>query len=134
MHALHSPKTRLGIIPGGGGTQNLARAIGSRRAKELIFTGDSFSAQEAESWGMLNKVWAAEKLAQGVCDLAQQIASNAPIAVQQAKRAIVVGAETDLKTGLALEVEAYNRTIPTEDRHEGVAAFNEKRRANFKGR
>ena len=126
-------EVRLGIIPGGGGTQNLPRAVGSRRAKELIFTAKSFSAQEAKLWGMVNQIWAADKLEQGVFDLATQISSNAPVAIRQVKRAITTGFDTDLKTGLALEIEAYNRTIPTEDRCEGIAAFNEKRQANFRG-
>lgn len=126
-------ETRLGIIPGCGGTQNLPRAVGARRAKELILTGRPFTAAEAADWGMVNRVWPAAELADGVLETAVAIAAGGPIAVRQAKRAITLGVETDLKTGLALEVEAYNRTIPTEDRREGVAAFNEKRPARFAG-
>lgn len=124
---------RLGIIPGGGGTQTLPRAVGLRRAKELIFSTRPFSAAEAESWGMVNRVWPAEGLLPGVAELARAIAANGPIAVRQAKRAMTMGFETDLKTGLALEIEAYNRTIPTADRREGVLAFNEKRAPRFSG-
>ena len=124
---------RLGIIPGGGGTQNLPRAVGLRRAKELIFSTTPFTAQEAEGWGMVNKVWPAAALMPGVLELARTIAANGPIAVRQAKRAMSLGVETDLKTGLAIEIEAYNRTVPTADRREGVLAFNEKRSPRFTG-
>lgn len=126
-------ETRLGIIPGCGGTQNLPRAVGARRAKELILTGKPFTAAQAHDWGMVNTVWPAGELMEGVLAVAAAIAAGGPIAVRQAKRAITLGVETDLKTGLALEVEAYNRTIPTRDRREGVAAFNEKRPASFTG-
>jgi enoyl-CoA hydratase len=126
-------ETRLGIIPGCGGTQNLPRAVGVRRARELILTGRPFSAQEAADWGMVNRVVPLGDLEACVLETAQAIAAGGPIAVRQARRAMGLGVETDLKTGLALEVEAYNRTIPTADRREGVAAFNEKRPARFTG-
>ncbi|MCB1395958.1 MAG: enoyl-CoA hydratase/isomerase family protein [Rhodobacteraceae bacterium] len=128
-------ETRLGIIPGGGGTQTLARAIGARRAKELIFAAAPFSAAEAQEWGMVNTIWPdRESLMSGVLDLAHKIAGNAPLSVRRAKRAIGLGIETDLKTGLGLEVEAYNQLVPTADRIEGVRAFNEKRDPDFSGR
>jgi len=126
-------ETRLGIIPGCGGTQNLPRAVGVRRARELILTGRVFSAAEAADWGMVNQVWAPDALMGGVLDVAKAVAAGGPIAVRQAKRAMTLGMETDLKTGLAIEVEAYNRTVGTSDRREGVAAFNEKRPARFTG-
>jgi enoyl-CoA hydratase/carnithine racemase len=126
-------ETRLGIIPGGGGTQNLPRAVGSRRARELIFTGAPFAADEALDWGMLNRVIPSAELMPQALHTASAIARNAPVAVRQAKRAIQIGAETDLTTGLALEIEAYNRTVPTADRREGIAAFNEKRAPQFRG-
>ncbi|WP_185804568.1 enoyl-CoA hydratase-related protein [Pontivivens nitratireducens] len=129
--ALTEPK--LGIIPGGGGTQNLPRAVGSRRAKELIYSAQPFSAAQAAEWGMVNRVWPQKDLMPGVLALARQIAANGPVAVRQAKRAMTVGIETDLKTGLAIEIEAYNRTVPTSDRREGVRAFNEKRTPQFTG-
>jgi enoyl-CoA hydratase len=125
---------RLGIIPGAGGTQNLPRAVGNRRAKELIFTTTPFTAREAEAWGMVNRVWQAEDLMAGVLSIATRITANGPIAIRQAKRAITLGTETDLQTGLGIEVEAYNRTVPTDDRREGVRAFNEKREPIFTGR
>ncbi|MDQ0464564.1 enoyl-CoA hydratase/carnithine racemase [Caulobacter ginsengisoli] len=126
-------ETRLGIIPGCGGTQNLPRAVGVRRARELILTGRPFSAREAADWGMVNRVVPLGDLEDSVLETAAAIAAGGPIAVRQARRAMGLGIETDLKTGLALEVEAYNRTIPTADRREGVAAFNEKRPAVFRG-
>ncbi len=126
-------ETRLGIIPGGGGTQNLPRAVGTRRARELIFTAAPFTADEALAWGLVNRILPSDELLPAALRTATVIAGNAPIAVRQAKRAIQIGSETELTTGLALEIEAYNRTTSTADRHEGVAAFNEKRPPNFKG-
>jgi enoyl-CoA hydratase/carnithine racemase len=128
------PETSLGIIPGGGGTQNLARAVGSRRARELIFSASPFSASDALEWGMINAICAKDRLLTDVMTTAERISRNAPLAVQQAKRSISIGAETDLKTGLAIEIEAYNRTIPTADRREGSDAFREKRPPRFQGR
>ena len=93
-------ETKLGIIPGGGGTQNLPRAVGLRRAKELIYSTTPFSAVEALEWGMVNRVWPQEQLIPEVLALARRIAANGPIAVRQAKHAMTVGVETELKTGL----------------------------------
>jgi enoyl-CoA hydratase len=126
-------EAKLGIIPGGGGTQTLARAIGTRRAKELIFSAAPFSAAQAQAWGMVNRVCAPEALMADVLELAGRICANGPVAVRAAKRAISIGSEVDLKSGLAIEIEAYNRCVVTNDRREGVAAFNEKRVACFKG-
>jgi enoyl-CoA hydratase/carnithine racemase len=128
------PEVTRGIIPGGGGTQNLPRAVGVRRARELIMTGTPFTADEALAWGMVNRICAPERLLDEALATAATIAANGPIAVRQAKRAIGLGSSTDLKTGLAIEIEAYNRTVPTDDRREGVAAFNEKRPPAFRGR
>ena len=127
------PEAKLGIIPGGGGTQNLPRAIGMRRAKELAFSGRPFSATEAADWGMVNRLWKAGELIPGVLKLARQIAAQGPVSIRQIKRAMTIGVETDLKTGLALEIEAYNRTVTTEDRREGVRAYNEGRSPQFTG-
>jgi enoyl-CoA hydratase len=124
----------LGIMPGAGGTQNLARAVGERRAKELILSGLPFSAAEAEAWGLVNRVVAPEQLMQATLDIAGRIARNGPIAVRQAKQAIHRGLQMSLADGLAFEIEAYNRLVPTEDRREGVLAFNERRKPNFSGR
>ena len=127
-------ETRLGIIPGAGGTQTLARAVGERRAKELILSGQPFSASKAKEWRLVNDVFPANDVLKKTLEVAHMIASNAPIAVRQAKQAIHKGLQMGLMDGLAFEIEAYNRTTPTEDRREGVASFNEQRKPEFKGR
>ncbi|MFT5115572.1 MAG: enoyl-CoA hydratase [Parasphingorhabdus sp.] len=127
-------ETSLGIIPGAGGTQTLSRAIGERRTKELILSAKPFTADEALQWGLVNAVFEQDDLMAETLKIAQRIASNAPIAVRQAKQSIHRGGQMSLRDGLAFEIEAYNRTVPTEDRREGVLAFNEKRQPDFKGR
>jgi enoyl-CoA hydratase/carnithine racemase len=124
----------LGIMPGAAGTQNLPRAVGERRAKEIILTGRPFTAREAYEWGMLNRVCAPEKLLAEAIETGRRIAENAPIAVRQAKHSIHFGLQMDLHSGMMFEIEAYNRMVPTEDRREGVRAFNEKRKPQFVGR
>jgi enoyl-CoA hydratase/carnithine racemase len=124
----------LGIMPGAAGTQNLPRAVGERRAKEIILTGRAFSAGEALEWGMLNRVCATATLRDEAIETGRRIADNAPIAVRQAKHSIHFGMQMDLNSGMMFEIEAYNRMVPTEDRREGVRAFNEKRKPQFKGR
>jgi len=126
-------EVRIGIIPGAGGTQTLSRAIGERRAKELILSGRVFSAQEAFDWGLANGIYPQAQLLDRTLAMAETIAANAPIAVRQAKLAIHKGLQMGLMDGLAFEIEAYNRTVPTKDRREGVLAFNEKRSSVFKG-
>ena len=124
----------LGIIPGAGGTQNLPRAAGTRRAKEILYTGSPFTAEQGLEWGIVNAVHEPDELMPAVLATAERIANNAPLAVRQAKRSVDLGAGTDRTTALGIEIEAYNRLVPTEDRHEGVLAFNEKRKPDFKGR
>jgi enoyl-CoA hydratase len=124
----------LGIMPGAGGTQNLPRAVGERRAKEIILTGRPFTAQEAHDWGMVNRLCAPGRLVHEATETGRRIAENAPISVRQAKHAIHYGLQMDLASGMMLEIEAYNRMVPTEDRREGIASFNEKRKPDFKGR
>ena len=126
-------ETRIGIIPGAGGTQTLTRAIGERRAKELILAAKPFTAEDALAWGLVNAVFPRHRLLDEAVAVAQKIAENAPIAVRQAKQAIHRGLQMSLADGLAFEIEAYNRTVPTKDRREGVLAFNEKRKPRFKG-
>lgn len=126
-------EVKLGIIPGAGGTQLLTRAVGERRAKELILSGRVFSADEACEYGLITAVVPANELMPRVIEVASQIAGNAPIAVRQAKQAITRGQDMGLGAGLAFEIECYNRTVTTADRREGVAAFNERRPANFTG-
>jgi enoyl-CoA hydratase/carnithine racemase len=124
----------LGIMPGAGGTQNLARAVGERRAKELILSGAPFTAAEAEAWGLVNRVVEPADLLEAAMAMARRIAANGPIAVRQAKQAIHRGMQMSLWDGLTFEIEAYNRLVSTEDRREGVLAFNERRKPVFRGR
>jgi enoyl-CoA hydratase len=124
----------LGIMPGAAGTQNLPRAVGVRRAKELVLTATPFTAEQAHAWGMVNKVCADGELMAEVMAVAQRIADNAPISARQAKKALDKATELDRSTGYAFEIEAYNRTIGTEDRQEGINAFNEKRKPRYEGR
>ena len=124
----------LGIIPGAAGTQNLPRAVGVRRAKEIVLTGAPFSAEEALAWGMVNKVCPGDRLLPEARAVALRIAANAPISVRQAKKALDKATELDRMSGYAFEIEAYNRTVVTEDRQEGIDAFNEKRKPSYKGR
>jgi enoyl-CoA hydratase/carnithine racemase len=124
----------IGIMPGGGGTQNLPRAVGERRAKQIVLTGAPFTAAQALEWGMVNEVHAPAALMATVMEVANRITSNAPISVRQAKKSIHYGLQMDLASALNFEVQAYERMIATEDRREGINAFNEKRKPNFKGR
>lgn len=124
----------LGIIPGGGGTQSLPRLIGRQRAKELIFAARRTSAQDAHRLGLVGHVVARDELLPTARGIAQEIMQNSPFAVRQAKWAIDQGADLPFEDGLEREHEAYMRAIASEDRREGIAAFNEKRRPNFSGR
>jgi enoyl-CoA hydratase len=128
------PETTLGIFPGIGGTQLLPRLLGAPLAKELIFTGRRMKAEEAKACGLINHLVPAGQAKAKAAEIAATIARNGPIAVRQAKKAIAYGSETDLDTAMILAIEAYNATVVTEDRLEGVRAFNEKRRPQFKGR
>jgi len=127
-------ETRLAIIPGGGGTQRLPRIIGVAKAKELIFTGRRVDAKEALEIGLVNKVASQQNLLDECLKMADMISETGPIAVEMAKYAIDRGIETDLATGLAIESNAYRVTIPTEDRIEGLTAFREKRKPQYKGK
>jgi enoyl-CoA hydratase/carnithine racemase len=117
-----------------GGTQNLPRALGERRAKELIMTGRPFSAAEASEWGLINQLVAFDQVLPLALETAQKIASNAPLSVRQIKKSIRYGGQMELRTSYRFEVEAYKHLVDTDDRREGVSAFNEKRPAVFKGR
>jgi enoyl-CoA hydratase len=124
----------IGIMPGVGGTQNLPRAVGLRRAKEIILTGVPFTAQQAYEWGMVNAVLPASELMPAALATAARIADNAPISVRQAKKSMHYGSQMDLASGLAFEAQAYERMVATQDRREGIDSFNEKRKPKFKGR
>ncbi len=113
-------EVKHGIMPGGG-TQQLPRTIGARRAKELIFRGSKFSAEEALAWGVVNRLCEPGRVLADAIDAARDICPSAPLSVAQAKKAIDLGMQGDLRTGLYLEIEAYNRLIPTEDRLESIS-------------
>lgn len=127
------PEVGLAIIPGGGGTQLLPRVLGRNKAKELIFTGRRLSAPEAYDLGLVNHVVPPEKLMEKAMEIMGEITRNGPVALQQAKKAINLGIELDLHTAFALEAECYNVCLATEDRDEGLKAFNEKRKPAYKG-
>jgi len=124
----------LGIMPGVGGTQHLPRAMGTRRAKEVLLTGRPFTAQDAYAWGMVNAVVPASEVLATALATAECIARNAPIAVRQVKKSVNHGMQMGLSSALAFEVQAYERMIATDDRREGISAFNERRTPQFKGR
>jgi enoyl-CoA hydratase len=128
------PETTLGIFPGIGGTQLLPRILGAPMAKEMVFTGRRMDAKEALARGLVNHVVPKGQARAKALEIATTIAQNGPVAVRQAKKAINWGGETDLETGMALAIEAYNVTVTTEDRLEGVRAFNEKRKPRFRGK
>src|SRR4051794_22492239 len=124
----------IGIMPGAGGTQTLPRAVGLRRAKEILLTGRPFSAEQAYEWGMVNRLCEPAAVVQEAIETATAIAANAPISIRQAKRCMHYGVNMSLADGMLFEIEAYNRMVPTDDRREGIASFNEKRKPVFKGR
>lgn len=124
----------LGMMPGTLGTQTLPRAVGERRAKELILSARPFDAGQAQAWGLVNEVCEAGTVVARAVDTAQRIAANAPLAVRQAKKAIHHGLQTDMHTAYRLELEAWYRLLDTEDRQEGIQAFVEKRMPRFQGR
>jgi enoyl-CoA hydratase/carnithine racemase len=128
------PEITLGIIPGGGGTQRLARAIGKQLAMEYVLTGRRWDAQTAESWGLVNrvakkKVWLSEAI-----ELARLVAERPPLAARLAKRAVLEAQETSLAEGLVAERKLFDEAMASEDRVEGMNAFLEKREPRFQGR
>lgn len=133
---LGQPEVNLGLIPGAGGTQRLTRLVGPGKAKELIFTGMTLTAEQAMELGLVNRVTddTREALMAEAEGLAQQIMTKGPVAVSMAKICINMGGNTDMATGLMLERMAQTIALSTEDRKEGTAAFLEKRPAAFKGR
>lgn len=129
-----APEVKLGIIPGDGGTQRLPRLVGLGRAMELVLTGDFIDALEAHRIGLVNKVVPHEELLENVMALAKKIASRPPLAVKYAKEAVNRSQEGDTTTGYALESYLHALACTTEDKVEGVAAFLEKRKGDFKGK
>jgi enoyl-CoA hydratase len=131
---LGQPEIKLGIIPGGGGTQRLTRLIGEGKAMELILTGDMISAEEAERLGLVNHVFAPEELEAKTMELANRIAELSPVAVAMAKASVKNAARMNLREGLDSEVDLFALCFSSEDKEEGVRAFIEKRKPEFKGR
>lgn len=122
------PETGIGIIPGFGGTQRLARLVGSSRAKELIYAATTITAAEAERMGLVNHVFPQAELMTEVLKLARRIAANAPIAVRNAKRAINEGYDSPLDYAIQVEGQAFGDCFETHDQREGMTAFLERRK------
>ncbi|HEX4845915.1 MAG TPA: enoyl-CoA hydratase-related protein [Geothrix sp.] len=126
-------ETALAIIPGAGGTQRLPRLIGASRAKELIFTARRIDAMEAERLGLVNRLMPAGQALEGALALAREILPNGPVALRMAKQAVSRGLDLDRDAGLAFEQACYAQVIPTKDRLEGLAAFRDKRKPQYRG-
>ena len=128
------PEILLGIIPGGGGTQRLARVMGKQRAMELVLTGRRIDAQEAYRLGLVNQVAGRKEWLDKAVELAEVVARRPPLAVRLGKEAVLAAEETALSAGLAHERRLYELAMATEDRVEGMQAFLEKRKPDFQGR
>jgi enoyl-CoA hydratase/carnithine racemase len=128
------PEINLGIIPGAGGTQRLARAAGKHRAMELVLTGRRFDAAEAERIGVVSVLAGPDDWLERALEVARTIASRPPIAVRLAKQAVLAAEESGLSAGLEHERRLYELAMATEDRIEGMDAFIEKREPDFRGR
>jgi enoyl-CoA hydratase/carnithine racemase len=128
------PEIMLGIIPGGGGTQRLARVIGKQRAMELVLTGRRIDAQEAKRFGLVNEVAGRKDWLERAIALAEVVARRPPLAVRLGKQAVLAAEETPLSGGLSQERRLYELAMATEDRVEGMQAFLEKRKPDFQGR
>lgn len=128
------PEVTLGITPGFSGTQRLSRLVGLGKAKELIFTGNIISAKEAKEIGLVNEVVEPDRLMEVALEMAKKIASNAQIAVRYSKEAIDRGYQTDITTAIDIEANLFGLCFATEDQKEGMKAFLEKRKAEFKSK
>jgi enoyl-CoA hydratase len=128
------PEVKIGIIPGGGGTQVLPRLIGEKRAKELIMTGDFITAQEALQMGMINKVVPAEKLLETTQEMIGKLKAQSPVTLRFCKLAVNKSLEMGLTEGLKSEQDIFALCFSTEDQKEGAKAFLEKRKPNYKGK
>jgi enoyl-CoA hydratase/carnithine racemase len=131
---LGQPEILLGIIPGGGGTQRLARVLGKQQAMELVLTGRRISALEAHQMGLVNKVSKAKEWLSDALDLAAVVARRPPLAARLAKQAVLAADETTLGAGLDQERRLFELAMATDDRVEGMRAFVEKRKPEFRGR
>ena len=128
------PEINLGLIPGGGGTQRLTNLIGEGRAMEMMMTGDMIDAATAHRFGLVNHVFTSDELEAKTLELAEKIAEKAPIALQLVKEAVKFASRSNLDEGLRREVDLFAICFSTEDKQEGVSAFLEKRKPEFKGK
>jgi len=128
------PEVKVGILPGGSGTQRLVRAVGKYKAMLMILTGEIFGAREASEMGLVSRVVADDQVVTDAIEMAANIAKLAPLAVELAKEAVLAGQDASLATGLSLERKALWLAFATEDKREGMSAFLEKRPPNFKGK
>ncbi len=128
------PEINLGIMPGGGGTQRLTRLIGEGRSMEIMLTGDMIDAETAHRFGLVNHVFESSELEEKTMELAKKIATKAPIALQMCKEAVKFASRSNLDEGLRREVDLFAICFSTEDKDEGVSAFLEKRKPEFKGK
>lgn len=125
------PEARVGLLPAGGGTQLLTRKVGEARAKELVFTGRRIDAQRGFEIGFVTKIVPLAGLDDAAMDLAHEVCRSSPVAVREAKRAIGAALGSALEDGVEIEHSAWERVIATDDRAEGIAAFNDKREPNW---
>jgi enoyl-CoA hydratase/carnithine racemase len=128
------PEVKIGIIPGGGGTQRLTRAAGKYKALRYILTGDLFGAKEAFDMGLVSEIVPDAEVEKRAVDMARQIAALSPLAIQQAKEVVLRGMDAALDAGLALETKAIQLLFSSQDQKEGMAAFIEKRKPKFQGK
>lgn len=128
------PEVKIGIIPGGGGTQRFTRAVGKYKAMRYVLTGDLFGAREAFDMGLVSEIVPDAEVEKRALQMAQQIADLSPLAIQQAKESVLRGLDASLDTGLALETKAIQILFSSQDQKEGMAAFIEKRKPRFQGK
>jgi enoyl-CoA hydratase/carnithine racemase len=128
------PEVKVGILPGGSGTQRLVRAVGKYKAMMMVLTGDMIGAREASEMGLVSRVVADADAVNHAIDMAGRIAKLAPISVELAKEAVLAGQDASLATALSLERKAFWLTFATDDKHEGMSAFLEKRAPDFQGK
>ena len=131
---LGQPEINIGIIPGAGGTQRLTKIVGEGRSMELILTGNMISAEKAENWGLVNLVTKEEELKEKTMKLAEKIAEKTPFAIERAKKSIKAASMMTMKEGLEFEQELFVECFKSEDGKEGIRAFVEKRKPQFKGK